>query len=440
MAKTVLVADDNLTIQRMASEILSIEGVEIVTVSNGVAALKKLPEAKPLVIVADVDMPGKDGYEVCDFIKSTPELRHVRVLLAASDTDPYDPQRGAQARADGVIKKPFQREQLLSMVMECLSEAEALRAAAAQLPTELPAPPVITGKSEVAELDRAEAPKPAMFEAEATAPESGINDHGPGLPAEPEGEPPQSPGGVVSFEPATEVPDWESEPSEPAPPELQLSSAISLPGTENDAVKDHNSALSFDPLITLETRPQPLASDCAWLESLSGSAQPESTGVRPEHQEDSSTPAAEELLIESTESLLSPVSFAMPGDTEAGPLHSARASESPFEDLVDSVLADDGSAVTAAPLFETVKLGYEPSFPAENVAFDPVCVPDDPVKRAGLSEIANTRLSLDPGTVADIVRKVVARMAPPALPADALHELETRITADLLSDLWHTGS
>jgi len=81
VANRILVADDNLTIQRMASGILMSEGLEVVTVSNGVAAIRKLATAKPLVIVADVSMPGKDGYEVCDFVKSSPELGDVSVLL-----------------------------------------------------------------------------------------------------------------------------------------------------------------------------------------------------------------------------------------------------------------------------------------------------------------------------------------------------------------------
>lgn len=126
MPPTVLVADDNLTVQRMASEMLSEEGMDVITVANGMAAIKKLPDVKPLVIVADVDMPGKNGYEVCDFVKSQPELDYVRVLLVVSDSDPLDGGRGAEVRADGVVKKPFDRQAFVSLVVKSLGEAQAL--------------------------------------------------------------------------------------------------------------------------------------------------------------------------------------------------------------------------------------------------------------------------------------------------------------------------
>lgn len=124
MSQTVLVADDNLTIQRMALEMLSPQGLQVVTVANGVAALKKLPLVQPQLVVADVDMPGKDGYEVCGFIKNSPELKHIWVLLAASDSDPYDGERGASAGADGFVKKPFNRDDLVAAVVGLLDRLE----------------------------------------------------------------------------------------------------------------------------------------------------------------------------------------------------------------------------------------------------------------------------------------------------------------------------
>ncbi len=126
MAQTVLVADDNLTIQRMALEILSPQGLQVVTVANGVAALKKLPLVQPQLVLADVDMPGKDGYEVCGYIKNSPELKHIWVLLAASDSDPYDGERGANAGADGFIRKPFNRDDLIAAVTGLLDRPEAV--------------------------------------------------------------------------------------------------------------------------------------------------------------------------------------------------------------------------------------------------------------------------------------------------------------------------
>ena len=140
MARTVLVADDSPTHQRKANGILTGEGLEVVTVSNGVAAIKKLPTVKPLLVLADVSMPGKDGYEVCEFVKNSPNLSHVPVLLIISDLEPYDEQRAARVHADGTIKKPFVQEELVAVVTKLIACAEAALLQA-ELPPPITAPP-----------------------------------------------------------------------------------------------------------------------------------------------------------------------------------------------------------------------------------------------------------------------------------------------------------
>src|SRR5208282_4686335 len=125
VARIVLVADDSPTIQKKALGILKGEGFEVETVSNGVAAIKRLAVLRPVVILADVSMPGRDGYEVCDFVKKSAELSHVPVLLVASDMEPYDEARGADVRADGIIKKPFEAQELISIVVKFAAQFEA---------------------------------------------------------------------------------------------------------------------------------------------------------------------------------------------------------------------------------------------------------------------------------------------------------------------------
>jgi CheY-like chemotaxis protein len=125
VARIVLVADDSPTIQKRAIGILKGEGFEVETVSNGVAAIRRLAVLHPVVVLADVSMPGRDGYEVCDFIKRSPELSQVPVLLVASDMEPYDSARGAQVRADGIITKPFEAPELISMVVQFAERFEA---------------------------------------------------------------------------------------------------------------------------------------------------------------------------------------------------------------------------------------------------------------------------------------------------------------------------
>ena len=133
MSRIILVADDNMTIQRMATEMLSEQGLEVVTVANGMAAIKKLATFKPVMVLADVDMPGRDGYEVCDFVKKSSDLRGIPVILAFSDADPFDQERAKAVGADGVVKKPFNRSELFARLEEFIPST----ATAAQAVSEL---------------------------------------------------------------------------------------------------------------------------------------------------------------------------------------------------------------------------------------------------------------------------------------------------------------
>ena len=144
MARSILIADDSPIVQRIAQKILREEGFEVETVSNGVAAIKKLPALQPVLVLADVSMPGKDGYEVCEFVKTSADLLHVPVLLVGSDLEPYDEQRGQQVRADGFIKKPFTAHDLVDMVAKLTGSggAPASRCTLADtLIDETPSPP-----------------------------------------------------------------------------------------------------------------------------------------------------------------------------------------------------------------------------------------------------------------------------------------------------------
>src|ERR1035437_8381090 len=105
VAPIVVGAEDSPTIQKRALGILKGQGFEEETVSNGVAAVRRLAFLRPVVILADVSMPGRDGYEVCEYVKKSAEHAHVPVLLIASDMEPYDEVRGAQVRADGRVIK-----------------------------------------------------------------------------------------------------------------------------------------------------------------------------------------------------------------------------------------------------------------------------------------------------------------------------------------------
>ena len=121
MARKILVADDSPAIQKRAAGLLAGEGIEVVTVANGIAAIKKLSTVNPHIVLADVSMPGKDGYEVCDYIKKSPEYGKTVVLLIVSDMEPYDEMRGRRVRSDGIVKKPFTGSDLQDVIQTYLA-------------------------------------------------------------------------------------------------------------------------------------------------------------------------------------------------------------------------------------------------------------------------------------------------------------------------------
>ena len=120
----ILLADDSAHAQRMGTKILSAEGHEVTAVSNGQAALKTLKNFTPDLVVADVFMPGKTGYEVCQFIKSDPKLRRIPVVLIVGKMEPYDPTEGQRVHADGVVTKPLEASNLVAIVEQLLKSAK----------------------------------------------------------------------------------------------------------------------------------------------------------------------------------------------------------------------------------------------------------------------------------------------------------------------------
>jgi CheY-like chemotaxis protein len=114
LARKILLADDSVTAQNMGRKILADAGYEVVTVNNGSAALKKIAEQKPDLIVLDVYMPGYSGLEVCQRLKEANETSRVPVLLTVGKLEPFKPEEAKRVRADAFIVKPFEASELLS--------------------------------------------------------------------------------------------------------------------------------------------------------------------------------------------------------------------------------------------------------------------------------------------------------------------------------------
>src|SRR5262249_30441688 len=107
MTKTILVADDSKTIQKVVALTFRASDFRVVSAADAEEAMKRLTESRPDIVLADVAMPGKNGYDLCSQIKNGAATSHIPVLLLAGAFEPFDDRRAAEARADGHIKKPF---------------------------------------------------------------------------------------------------------------------------------------------------------------------------------------------------------------------------------------------------------------------------------------------------------------------------------------------
>jgi CheY-like chemotaxis protein len=125
VALKLLLADDNMTAQNLGKKILSEAGYEVVAVSNGAAALRKIAEMKPDVVVLDIYMPGYSGLEICDRLKRSPETADLPVLLTVGKMEPFKAEEGQRVRADGVVVKPFEATDLLSAVQRVANGTSA---------------------------------------------------------------------------------------------------------------------------------------------------------------------------------------------------------------------------------------------------------------------------------------------------------------------------
>lgn len=137
MPKTLLLADDSVTIQRVIELTFANEDVRVVSVSDGRRAVEWFEGDTPDIVLADVDVPEVDGYALAEFVKQSPRLRQVPVLLLAGAFEPIDQDRANAAGCDGVLVKPFEPQQLVTRVKTLLERVA--QPAMAGAPAEFPA-------------------------------------------------------------------------------------------------------------------------------------------------------------------------------------------------------------------------------------------------------------------------------------------------------------
>src|SRR5215210_8869915 len=142
MPKRILLADDSITIQKVVELTFSDGDYEVTAVNNGARAITKLGEMRPDIILSDIIMPEKNGYEVCEYVKSHPEYRNIPVVLLTGTFEPFDPDRAEKAGCDAVVTKPFESQSLIHKVEELIANAQAAATTvAAPIPTAPPPPP-----------------------------------------------------------------------------------------------------------------------------------------------------------------------------------------------------------------------------------------------------------------------------------------------------------
>jgi len=128
----ILVAYDNSNVQKTMALALADLGVEVVSVNNGEAAVRKLADVSPDLVLADIFMPVRNGYEVCEYVKKDPRFAHIPVILLVGAFDPLDEREAQRVGADGILKKPFvPPDPLITMVKTLLDRSMSLVGVAA---------------------------------------------------------------------------------------------------------------------------------------------------------------------------------------------------------------------------------------------------------------------------------------------------------------------
>jgi CheY-like chemotaxis protein len=118
---TLLLADDSVTIQRVIELTFADEDIRVVAVSDGRQAVLQAQQEAPDIVLADIGMPEMDGYEVAAFIKRTPWLSHIPVLLLTGAFEPVDDARAREVGCDGVLVKPFEPQMVISRVKDLIA-------------------------------------------------------------------------------------------------------------------------------------------------------------------------------------------------------------------------------------------------------------------------------------------------------------------------------
>ena len=170
MRHTLLLADDSVTIQRVIELTFADEDVSVVVAGDGKQAIDRVLADPPDIVLADIGMPERDGYEVAAFVKRDPRYAHIPVILLTGAFEPLDETRAREVGCDGVLVKPFEPQMVINRVKDLLTGVRRVAAAAPAPVQEPDRVPVVPPPSQQAESPSSHAPVPAVVRHDAPPP------------------------------------------------------------------------------------------------------------------------------------------------------------------------------------------------------------------------------------------------------------------------------
>jgi len=436
VALKVLLADDSLTAQNMGKKILVDAGYNVMAVSNGAAAVKKIAEFKPDLAILDVYMPGYTGLEVCERIKNAPETSTIPVLLTVGKMEPFRPEDGNRVRADGVVVKPFEASDLLAAVEKISAHlapaapaepAEYERTIKLTMPLEQDASYAEWQASATPHVEAEEAPpKEAITVPEemAATPAAGMDLLEPTPAAQPERstelleEPAAMVAAAEAAAPAMEsfevAPPFEAAPMEAAPVEVAPAEPVRVPTEPIEIPAPQPELETFAPEEPAVAAPPP-----AELELTGAAAVGEVAIGHPEgfettlasEEPGAAPPATDSLLVTDASEMATafPTKFGIEG---AEPIQVGIAAEMP------GLYADEQAAAEAAPSVEELP-------PAEEMP--PAAAPEP-----DFEALVAARLASEAAAEAAVTEPVAEEMPAPeaAAPAPSPEALAEEIERD----------
>lgn len=358
MSKKILLADDSVTIQKVITITFASEDYDLEIVGNGDEAIEKAREFKPDIILADVAMPGKTGYEVSEIIKDDPELAHIPVILLAGTFEPLNEDEAERVRADGHIVKPFESQELIDKVSGLLEKAQKPEAAGEEAGFEVPEE--IWGEGDFVGISEELEGKTSLSEEETAVPDLDFLESGGFLGEGAEESPEKSPEESLEESPekSEEAPEAAPAEGQPAPEFVDLE--ISPEEVEAPSASD-SGAVQEEP-FTIESPEEatPVSEDKPFeVESVGESLG--FLGREPEEPAEEEAPAPEAELIEIPDE---PISFDTLGHAEEPKVETPvaePAEEEPIE-VVEPYEPQESAQATEpieAPLADPVEAAVE---------------------------------------------------------------------------------